>query len=293
MRTIRLFPAMIAVPLLAGCASFNAMPDPVLTVRKTDAMVSSYDVPTAIGELAKLSDETRRKTYRNQVIAAYLAAADARYLDFLRSLSRQSKGSNFGLDLASLSLSSVAAIAKGAANELSTGAAIATGARGSLNKEVYFEKTLPAVISAMEARRITVRGEIERRMTSDDTATYTLEQGFADVMRYQMATTLDGAIQQITASAGEKEAEAQVEYKNAVKSCSPPTTLRPIWAQINDRVYDLVDAGEGDKLTAVAEAVGAEKAADINEQAAAITKVAIRTCTVTEAEAMLAQIPSE
>lgn len=291
MRPILLLP--IFAPLLASCASFNAMPDPVLTVRETDQMVRPLTVPIVISEMAKLQDEGQRKTYRNQVIATYLAAADARYIDFLRSLSRQSKASNFGLDLATLSLSSVAAIAKSAANELSTGAAIATGARGSLNKEVYFEKTLPAVIAAMEARRITVRGEIEKRMQGEGADTYTLEQGFADIMRYQMATTLDGAIQEITSSAGERESEAKEEYKDAVKSCTPPTTLRPIWREINKRVYDLAEAGEGEKLASAAEAVGAEKNADANEQAAAVMKAVTQKCTVAEAEALLARIPAE
>ena len=78
MRPILILSALLGTPLLAGCASFNAMPAPVLTMRETDQMVRPFTVPIVIADMAKLQDEGQRKTYRNQVIASYLAAADAR-----------------------------------------------------------------------------------------------------------------------------------------------------------------------------------------------------------------------
>jgi hypothetical protein len=277
---------------LAGCASFNSMPDPVFPRARVDKAIASLTDEEIKNGMAAATD---KKQYRNDVIRKHLKAADAHYLDFLISLSKEMRGANFLLDVAALGLSSISAIAHGAANELSTASAIATGTRGSLNKEVYFEKTMPAIVSAMEARRLKVLAQIERRMREDDLTQYSVEDGLGDVMRYQMAMNLDGAIQEITSAAGAKEAQAQQEYQNATQSCSPPTALRPIWAQINDRVYDLAEDGQptGEKLAAVAAAVGAEKKTDSNEQAAEITLVASRKCKVADAEAMLALIPAK
>jgi hypothetical protein len=293
MRSLSIFPALLSVPLLAACASFNSMPNPVLTVRATDQMLQGLSVKAAIDQMALLTDEGQRKAYRNSVVASYLAASDARYLDFLRHLSRQTKGANFGLDLAALGLSSVSAIAAGAANELATGAAIATGARGSLNKEIYFDKALPALISAMEARRITVRGEIEQRMRDETSGGYTLEQGFADVMRYQMATTLDGAIQEITSSAGQQEAEAKEFYKDAVDACEPSEGLDTLWGGVNRRLRATGDAGgpPSDQLKAVATMLNVEAKATAAEQSDAIMDALERTCSIDKANAALQLLP--
>ena len=91
----------------------------------------------------------------------------------------------------------------------------------------------------MEARRLEVRGQIEKRMKEEDLDNYTLEQGFADIMRYQMATTLDGAIQEITASASAKEDDAQEAYRDATASCRSPKAIRTQWGAIDKRAYDL------------------------------------------------------
>jgi hypothetical protein len=280
-----------AAVAVTGCASFNSMPDPVLTRAAADRMVQPLDVATAFGAMPAQIQAGTGKAYRNKVIASYLAAADAHYLDFLRHLSRQVKGANFGLDLAALGLSSVSAIAHGAANELATGAAIATGARGSLNKEVYFEKTLPALISAMEARRLEVRAQIEKRMKEEDVGQYTLEEGFADVMRYQMATTLDGAIQELTSAAGQKEAIAAEKYKDAIDACSPPTGLDDTWAAINVRIRKPDITRE--KLTEIATLVKAEARDDAREQADEIMDAIERACSVDVTTATLAVLPGE
>jgi hypothetical protein len=286
--------ALLAAPLLAGCASFNSMPSPVLTVQATDAMLDGLSVKQAIDGSAAITDEGLRKAYRNKVIASYLAAADARYLAFLRQLSRQTKGGNFGLDVTALGLSSIAAIAKGAANELSTGAAIATGTRGSLNKEVYFDKALPALVSAMEARRITVRGEIEQRMRDESSSAYTIEQGFADVMRYQMATTLDGAIQEITSAAGQQEAEAKEFYKDAVDACDPAKGLDTLWGDVSRRLRATAADNDPptDQLKAVATMLEVETRPTTAEQADSIMDALERACSADKANAAMELLPA-
>jgi hypothetical protein len=290
MRPILLVPALMSATLLAGCASFNSMPDPVVTRAAADQMIQPIPVKTAIESMPAHIQAGTGKAYRNSVIASYLAAADAHYLDFLRHLSRQAKGSNFGLDVASLGLSSISAIAHSAANELATAAAIATGTRSSLNKEVYFEKTLPAIISSMEARRLEVRAQIESRMKDDDVGEYTLEEGFADIMRYQMATTIDGAIQEMTSAAGQKEAAAAEKYKDAVAACDPPEGLDDTWAAINVRIRKEDISRE--KLTEIATLVKADAKDDPRAQADEIMDAIERACSVDVTAATLARLPS-
>ena len=158
---------------------------------------------------------------------------DARYLEFRAAISKEQKGGNFALDTAILGASALGAVVKGAANEFSAAAAALTGTRSSLNREVYFERTLPAIIKTMEASRIRVRAQIVQYLRADDIATYPLEQAFADITLYQLSTTIGGAIQEVTEAAG-KAADAEImKVENAIESCGPTDEIGAYWRRIN------------------------------------------------------------
>ena len=122
--------------LLSGCASFEGMPEPVLDVNTVVAIPASYQMATVLERMDALDDPNEKRELRNRTAALYMAAADARYQEFRRSIAKDMKGSNFGLDLGVLGLSGIGSIAKGAAIEFSAGAAALTGTRSSLNKEL-------------------------------------------------------------------------------------------------------------------------------------------------------------
>jgi hypothetical protein len=271
---------------LSACASVNSMPDPVLTVAATKPVTLAYP---GTGYPRDVTNPADRKAYRNDLIHNYLTAADARYLAFLRALSRQSKVSNIGFDVATLGLSGLASMISSAATELAAGAEFVTGTHSTVSKELYYDKTFTAITTAMEARRLQVRSEIELHLKQDDVDTYTLGDGFADVMRYQMATTIDGAVEDLTAAAAQQRAAAAERYKNAVEACSAPAGLPPIWRNLNLGLRK--PEVTRDQLDAIAKQVGAEKNEKTDEQIGAIMEAVEKDCTANTANAALALLP--
>ncbi|MGZ8307921.1 MAG: hypothetical protein ACXWU6_15205, partial [Allosphingosinicella sp.] len=158
---------------LAACASFDGQPKAVIS----PAVVSTtgYEVPSSLRAYYSRQDPNARKNYRNRVIGVYMSSADANFLTFKQLLSRESKGSNFGLGAAIVGLTSAATVAgQRTAQILTAGATGLTGTQGKLSNEVYFAKTLPALFAGMEANRTRVRTVIVTRMAEGDS--YTLSE---------------------------------------------------------------------------------------------------------------------
>ena len=145
-------------------------------------------------------------------------AIDSRYNAFRRDLSRHMKGGNIGFDLVGLALTGTASVWSKGADELAAGATGLAGARASLNRELYFEKTLPALVSYMDAERLTVRGQILTGLAQPE-ATYTIEKLFSDLSRYEAAGSLDRAIAQASSDASAQVAEAKRDYSKAIEVC--------------------------------------------------------------------------
>lgn len=203
---------------LAGCASFDGIQEPVMA---SDAAVTvavgSYGMATTLQQIGQEND---KKAYRNRVVSIWLLAIDTRYDAFRRDLSRGRKGANVGLDFLTLGLTSAGAIWDGAASELSALATGAGGARATLDRELYFEKTLPVLIAYMDAERLKLRGHIIEGMTHP-IGEYSLEQGFADLWRYQSAGSLDRAIGKAAEGAADEAKEAEYDYSTAIELCLP------------------------------------------------------------------------
>lgn len=216
--TSRIVALAIGCAALGGCASFDGIQEPVMASdAAVDVAVGSYGIAKTLEQIQSKLD---KKAYRNQVLSIWLLAIDTRYDAFRRDLSRGRKGSNVGLDFLTLGLSSAGAIWDGAASELSALATGAGGARASLDRELYFEKTLPVLISYMDAERLTLRGHIMEGM-SRPIGEYSLEQGFSDLWRYQSAGSLDRAIGKAAEGAAEEVAEAEYDYSTAIELCLP------------------------------------------------------------------------
>jgi hypothetical protein len=238
--------------LLCGCATFDGRPRQVMSVKTTQAILASYSPDEAIRTLGTIpaTDAAGRNTYRNRVIAAYLAAIDARYAQFLRGLSRSGKGMHVGFDGALLALTGAGAIFDKAASDLAAGATAVAGLRSSFDRELFADKALPILVSLMDSRRLAVRADITRSLSKPESA-YTLEEAFSDLMRYESAGTIDGALSDAATSAGEQAKEAQYDFSKAKDLCV---------------VDDATDAKRRALMTALESfEVAAEKAASAQE----------------------------
>lgn len=287
---IRVAGAAILAACAGGCASFDGQAKPVLPVADIKAVGTSYPPGLALKTFYGKNDATQQKAYRDEVIGAYLAAADLRYLEFRAQLSREMKGSNVLLGVGLLGLTGGASLAgQSTANALSAGAAGLAGSRATISKELWFEKTLPALFAAMDARRTTVRRTIMVRMR-EPSASYGLAEAFADLFRYQEAASLEVGVQAISASAAQEASAAQALYDKEVAfySAAPEVGVADLRGSIKRALgAKIADAAA---INRAAAAVGVDAQATPTATAEAILKLALTKVTVAEVSGILDKV---
>ena len=255
---LRKYLLLASLTSLVACASFDAHPQPVLAIADVTNS-NGINVQDALTAFHSVSDSARqglsRRGYRDMIIGTYLMAADLRFNEFRRHLSRQSRGSNFGLDLGILGTAGAASIVNSerSANILAAIAAGLTGTRAAINRDVFFDRTLPALFAAMDGARTEIRTSImvNMRRSADE---YPLSVAFADLANYENAGSLDSAIERITGDAVDRADEAQAEYAEAVESYTgPPEVGVPeMQGRIQIRVNELARAGDATTLRTMA-----------------------------------------
>lgn len=236
-RNRSILPLLASALLTSACASFEAMPRPV-----TEAMIrAEFRDEAVMAKMGTLTDMEAKRELRNRAISYRLGLADDQFADFLIALGIDAKGSNLGLDLGVTALSSVGSVANKGANEVSAGIAALTGARGAINRELYYEKTLPAIITSINANRLRAKTEILRHLRNDNVVQYPFEQAVADLKEYRLSAQIDLAITQITTESGQRQGAAVEEYRNATRSCGPNEEVGDYWGRLNDLVYGLAE----------------------------------------------------
>ncbi|MCA1654468.1 MAG: hypothetical protein LC656_09940 [Sphingomonadales bacterium] len=204
-RVTRIILTAMCAGSITACSSFDGGPRPVIALADNLAMIRPYSMNVALVSFMASDDKDRqglsKLQYRNLVVALYLNAMDAQYASFRTRLSRQRKGGSLALGLTSLGLTTaVPLVATGVKDALSALATGATGTRAALDKELYFDQALPALLAAMEAERANTKAEILQHLkqTVDN---YPLDLAFAELNQYQMSATFERAIDKITADA--------------------------------------------------------------------------------------------
>lgn len=211
-----IFPAGLGL-LLSGCTSFDGRPTPVLSMTSAVDLVQSTYLPgTAISTFnAKAAIEKR--AYRDEVIFVYMTAVDARYQNFLIGISKQNKGTNLLLDTLTLGLTGGASFAgESTANALAAGAAFTTGTQGKINERLFYEKSLPALVSMMEAERNAIKARIIEKVDGQDATQYGMAEALADISDLQNAATIERAITLLTEAAG-AQSSASSDALNAAR----------------------------------------------------------------------------
>lgn len=205
---------------LSGCASFDGSP-PRPESAKDGLAGLDKDYHDALTAYHEAPEPARQLTLRNKFIEVRAGLIDRQYAAFKSSLYAQRVGSAVGVDMAVLGMNIIGVLtpgesAKTAANALSGGF---IGAKSSIDKNVYFDRTLPAMLSQMESQR----NEIRFRMLSgmaEPVLRYPLMQAAADLEAYYSAGTLGGAVSTMTQQA----ATAEVKSVAALASRLPTET---------------------------------------------------------------------
>ena len=155
---------------------------------------------------------------RNEIINGRLAAFDIQFNRFQRQLHQEGAGVNLSTDAILLGLGAAGAVVSGGTSQLlSAAAGGVTGLRGAIDRDLFFERTMPVLFQEMNAQRKLIRVQILDGL-SKGIADYPLGRGLADIEAYYFAGTIPGALIGIVESAGAKGAKAQAILLGVVTS---------------------------------------------------------------------------
>jgi hypothetical protein len=152
--------------------------------------------------------------WRDMVINCQIYAIDLNFTLFEQSLARENINLNTGTDLAVIGLGAGTAIIGSATTKSILGAISGgiTGAKGSIDKDIFFSKTMPALLSQMEAQRKTQLLKI-RNGLQNKADKYPLSEALIDVEDYYKAGSIPAALQGIVEQSGSEAKEATKKLK--------------------------------------------------------------------------------
>lgn len=212
----------------SACATFEGSPRRLLGEQDSMSLVNLYPMDLAIGnffqpDTAEGNDyrgQLTRQQYRDMVVIIYMNAMDARYHEFRTMLSSERRQTDFALDLAVLGFTGWASVARESiVNNLSAVAAGFAGARSSVDRNLYFDQALPGLIATMDAQRLRARAQMLTQLQRP-AGDYPLPTAFADLMGYEVSSTLNSAVTQMTAAAAQDRQAAQEELAQVVQACN-------------------------------------------------------------------------
>lgn len=202
---IRLIFSVLLFEILSGCATvrYGGAPEPSFNVEKDLEQLESQFLPAdSITEFYK----NPTKENRNRFISGRLTLMNIRYIQFIRKLSSERQLVDSATEMLVLGLNIAGASFSDAVTKtvLAGLAAGTTGSKQIIDKNYYFEKTVPALVGQMNAERKKALVPILTgvRSTLEE---YPFAQAVTALYNYYNAGTFSGAIQAIQAEAGAKE----------------------------------------------------------------------------------------
>ncbi|MCX5890946.1 MAG: hypothetical protein NTY36_16085 [Deltaproteobacteria bacterium] len=199
-----------AISLLAGCATmrYAGAPEPSFNINDDIKELSlCFEGSTSITKFYGNPSEQAR----DEFIVGRLTLMNLRYLKFIRNLTseRQLLDSATAITAMGLGLAgSMVPLAQTTKILASVSAGVA-GTKEVIDKNYYFEKTIPALVAQMNAERQKALTPILEGMQKD-IKQYPLGKAVVDLNNYYIAGTFAGAIQSIQVDAGKKEEEQKV-----------------------------------------------------------------------------------
>ncbi|MCI0736629.1 MAG: hypothetical protein L0Y50_10225 [Beijerinckiaceae bacterium] len=200
---------------VSGCASLTGYPVDPINSGADLAVLRGFNGPEQVA-LYFQTDPSQRQALRDQIVYARLAAYDIEFQNFQADLNREANLGNLAGDFAVLTLTGLGATTGGAATKAALAAAATgvTGARLAINKDIFFNQALPAVLAQMSASRNETRAEIERGLALG-IVQYPLPAALLDVNKYREAGSIPIALNILTATANVNKAMAQADEQAA------------------------------------------------------------------------------
>lgn len=208
----------VAIVTLSGCSSMSGIPDRSVDVATELSALAPYFKPDVISIYnAKITSAEKRR-YRDEVLSARLRAIDLNFNTFIQSISSENKKLNIGSDSTVLLLGAAGAVSTVTSTQaiLAATTATVTGVKSSIDKNAYYDSTLTALVSQMQAVRqdTLVTVYIGMELSTDE---YPLMRALIDIENYFQAGTIIGAVNEINKQAGKLKVEAEEEIKIILK----------------------------------------------------------------------------
>jgi hypothetical protein len=228
------------VGIMTGCAPLQGYPKDPEDTDATLVSLQPYFNGTADREYSAITDATQRKQKRDDIIRGRVWAYDIEFADFEQQLYGEGNAVSLGSDLVGLILGGLTATVGGKATKAALGAAATgvIGANNAINKDLYYQKTIPALLAQMDADRLQALAPITAGMKQSD-ADYPLIQAYIDLDAYKTAGSIPAAINAVNKNAGNAKDQAQKEI--TIQRGSGKTQLAAL-IPVQTKLQNLTDA---------------------------------------------------
>lgn len=206
-RVVRLlFPTLLLL-LSSGCETLQ---HPMAPRQSFDTNADILALEEEFGKASSISGYyagPKTLETRNRFVTGRLALINLHYIQFIRQFAADKAQLDTALDVMQLGVDLSTTVVGGAAVKAALGAASAgiTGTRTSVEKNFFFEQTVPALITAMNAQRKEALLPIISGLKFE-LEDYPFAQAVTDLEAYYFAGTFVGGLQAIQRDAGVKEA---------------------------------------------------------------------------------------
>jgi hypothetical protein len=197
--------ALLLISLISACAPLIGYPaDPTDTQALADQQL--------VADYYSSTNDLQRQQLRNEIVSGRMNAYESAYSNFKRRLNGDANTLNLGADLSVLGLAGVAATTGSIATATALAAASAgiIGAKGAINSDLYFQRTLPALLAQIDANRARAKLPIVTGLKQSDAA-YPLAIALIDLAAWRVAGGLPPAIAGLTEQAEAGKAAAELE----------------------------------------------------------------------------------
>jgi len=175
------------------------------------------EAENATEDAEKVPATVNKKELRNQFISQRLTLINIQYIKFIRRFAVEKAQLDTAADVLVIGLN-LAGTLVGAASTKGILAAISGGtsaSRTSINKNFFHEKTVPVLVTAMNAERKEALVPILRGIGRTIDA-YPFAQALSDLHIYYQAGTFIGALQAIQRDSGAKEDKADDDIQRLI-----------------------------------------------------------------------------
>jgi hypothetical protein len=213
-RMFRLLLVIGFAGMVASCSAIQGYPPDPENTSAVLASLQPYFQPSQADTYIKETDPTRRQQLRDLIVLNQVRAYDIEFNNYEKSLYLSGNGISTGSDLVLLVLNGLGATLGGAATKAALAAASTgiVGAQTAITKDLYYQKTLPALLAQMEANRSAVELRIFTGLNQED-AKYSLLQAYLDLQALKQAGGIPPAITSIAQQAADANDASQAKIQ--------------------------------------------------------------------------------